>query len=196
MVLIGRFTESQAARQWDALQRLAGRFLDVLTGLPTLRLFGRAEAQVERVRVVTDRYRQATMRTLRIAFLSALVLELLAALSVALIAVSLGIRLTHGSISLQTGLLVLLLAPECLLPIRRVGAAFHAATAGTDAGMASAAELGALAAARGPAAETLFLQLMERHHRGGVETVGLPPSPHVLAWWGGVGGWGQQRLKG
>lgn len=133
MVLIGRATENQAATQWDALQRLAGRFLDVITGLPTLRLFGRAEAQVERVRVVTDRYRTATMRTLRTAFLSALVLEVLAALSVALIAVSLGIRLTQGTLSLQTGLLVLLLAPECLLPIRRVGAAFHAAAAGTDA---------------------------------------------------------------
>ena len=133
MVLIGRATEHNAAQQWDALQRLAGRFLDVITGLPTLRLFGRAEAQVERVRMVTDRYRTATMRTLRIAFLSALVLELLAALSVALIAVSLGIRLTQGSMTLQTALLVLLLAPECLLPIRRVGAAFHAAAAGTDA---------------------------------------------------------------
>ncbi len=133
MVLIGRATEHRAATQWDALQRLAGRFLDVVTGLPTLRLFGRAEAQVERVRVVTDRYRTATMRTLRIAFLSALVLELLAALSVALIAVSLGIRLTQGSMELQTALLVLLLAPECLLPIRKVGAAFHAAAAGTDA---------------------------------------------------------------
>ncbi|HWJ64635.1 MAG TPA: ABC transporter transmembrane domain-containing protein, partial [Acidimicrobiales bacterium] len=106
MVMIGRATEHHAATQWDALQRLAGRFLDVITGLPTLRLFGRAEAQVERVRVVTDRYRTATMRTLRIAFLSALVLEVLAALSVALIAVSLGIRLTQGSLSLQTALLV------------------------------------------------------------------------------------------
>lgn len=133
MVLIGRATEAQQAKQWDSLQRLAGRFLDVITGLPTLRLFGRAEAQVERVRVVTDRYRQATVRTLRVAFLSALVLELLATLTVALVAVTLGLRLTHGSISLQTALIVLLLAPECLLPIRRVGAAFHASTAGTDA---------------------------------------------------------------
>lgn len=133
MVIIGRATEQRAAKQWDALQRLAGRFLDVITGLPTLRLFGRAEAQVERVRLVTERYRAATMRTLRVAFLSALVLELLAALSVALVAVSLGIRLTNGSVTLQSALLVLLLAPECLLPIRRVGASFHAAAAGTDA---------------------------------------------------------------
>jgi ATP-binding cassette subfamily C protein CydCD len=133
MVLIGLATESQAAHQWAALDRLSGRFLDTLTGLPTLRLFGLAERQAERVREVTDRYRQATMRTLRVAFLSALVLELLATLSVALVAVSLGVRLTHGSIDLRTALVVLLLAPECLLPIRRVSAAFHAATAGLDA---------------------------------------------------------------
>ena len=87
MVLIGRATENQAAKQWDSLQRLAGRFLDVITGLPTLRLFGRADAQVSRVREVTERYRQATMRTLRVAFLSAMVLELLATLTVALVAV-------------------------------------------------------------------------------------------------------------
>lgn len=133
MVLIGLATESHAARQWAALDRLSGRFLDTLTGLPTLRLFGLAERQAERVREVTDRYRQATMRTLRVAFLSALVLELLATLSVALVAVSLGVRLTDGSIDLRTALVVLLLAPECLLPIRRVSAAFHAATAGLDA---------------------------------------------------------------
>lgn len=77
MILIGLATESQAAKPWEALTRLAARFLDVLTGLPTLRLFGRADAQVSRVREFTDRYRQATMKTLRVAFLSALVLELL-----------------------------------------------------------------------------------------------------------------------
>lgn len=133
MILIGLATESRAAKQWEALSRLAARFLDVLTGLPTLRLFGRADAQVSRVREVTDRYRQATMKTLRVAFLSALVLELLATLSVALVAVSLGGRLAHGDVGLSTALLVLLLTPECLLPIRRVSAAFHAATSGVDA---------------------------------------------------------------
>lgn len=133
MILIGKATEHQAAKQWEALARLAQRFLDVITGLPTLRLFGRADAQVERVREVTDRYRTATMRTLRVAFLSALVLELLATLSVALVAVALGTRLAHGDLTLRTALVVLLLAPECLLPIRRVSAAFHAATSGVDA---------------------------------------------------------------
>ena len=133
MVLIGKASEDRAASQWDALQRLSARFLDTLAGLPTLRLFGRAEAQVSRVREVTNRYREATLGTLRVAFLSALVLELLATLSVALVAVSLGIRLTEGHLDLQTALVVLLLAPECLVPIRRVGAAFHAAVAGVDA---------------------------------------------------------------
>jgi len=133
MVLIGRLTEARSARQWTALQRLADRFLDLLEGLPTLRLFGRAETQVERIRQVTDHYRRATMGTLRIAFLSALVLELLTTLSVALVAVSLGLRLTRGDIDLATALVVLLLAPECFLPLRRVSASFHAATAGLDA---------------------------------------------------------------
>ena len=141
MILIGRLTEARSARQWTALQRLADRFLDLLEGLPTLRLFGRADTQVERIRLVTDRYRQATMGTLRIAFLSALVLELLTTLSVALVAVSLGLRLTLGAIDLPTALIVLLLAPECFLPLRRVSASFHAATAGLDAAVAVEAAL-------------------------------------------------------
>jgi ATP-binding cassette subfamily C protein CydCD len=141
MILIGRFTQTQAAAQWATLQRLADRFLDTITGLPTLRLFGRAETQVARIRAVTERYRKATMRTLQVAFLSALVLELLATLSVALVAVSLGVRLTEGGVDLRAALVVLLLVPECFLPIRRVSAAFHAATAGVDAAAAVDAAL-------------------------------------------------------
>ena len=133
MVLIGKATAVQAAGRWEALRRLGDRFLDTLAGMPTLRLFGRAEGQSERIRAVTEQYRRTTMRTLRVAFLSALVLELLATLSVALVAVSLGVRLTEGGIDLGTALLVLVLAPECLLPLRRVGAAYHAAASGTDA---------------------------------------------------------------
>ncbi len=139
MVLIGWAAEASSARRWDALQRLSARFLDTLTGMATLRLFGRAQAQVERVREVTDRYRAATVRTLRVAFLSALVLELLATLSVAIVAVSLGARLAHGSVGLSEALVVLLLAPEVLLPLRRVGAAFHASTSGVDAAVELAA---------------------------------------------------------
>ncbi|MEI2652709.1 MAG: ATP-binding cassette domain-containing protein [Microthrixaceae bacterium] len=133
MILIGRLTEERSQRQWATLQRLGSHFHDVLVGLETLRLFGRAEAQIDRVRQVTDDYRRAVMGTLRVAFLSTLVLELLATLSVALVAVTAGVRLADGTISLTTALVVLLLAPECSLPLRRVGAAFHAATAGADA---------------------------------------------------------------
>ena len=133
MVLIGKLAEERTDRQWATLQRLAGHFHDVLVGLPTLRLFGREQAQVQRVRAVAEQYRQAVMRTLKVAFLSAAMMELLAMLSVALVAVTIGYRLTIGAVTLQTALVVLLLAPECSLPIRRVGAAFHAAQAGTDA---------------------------------------------------------------
>lgn len=133
MVLIGKVTEDRTARQWSVLQRLAGHFHDVLIGLETLRLFGRADAQVGRVRAIADQYRVAVMGTLRVAFLSALVLELLATISVALVAVSIGIRLTDGSVVLSTALVVLLLAPECSLPLRRVGAAYHAGVTGVDA---------------------------------------------------------------
>lgn len=133
MVLIGKLAEDRADRQWATLQRLAAHFHDVLVGLPTLRLFGRVGPQVQRVREVAEQYRVAVMRTLRVAFLSAAAMELLAMLSVALVAVTIGYRLSVGTVSLQAALVVLLLAPECSLPIRRAGSAFHAAQAGTDA---------------------------------------------------------------
>jgi ATP-binding cassette, subfamily C, bacterial CydCD len=133
MVLIGKMTADRTSRQWAGLQRLAGHFHGVLVGLPTLRLFGRADAQVGRVRDVAEQYRSAVMRTLRVAFLSALALELLATLSVALVAVSIGVRLAAGGVGLGTALVVLLLAPECSLPLRRVGAAYHASATGQDA---------------------------------------------------------------
>lgn len=133
MVLIGRMTERRTARQWAVLQRLGGHFLDVIEGMPTLRLFGRAEAQRDSVHEVSEQYRTTTLGALRIAFLSALALELIATLSVALIAVEIGLRLAGGSLDLYTALVVLLLAPECYLPLRRVGASFHAAQSGLDA---------------------------------------------------------------
>jgi thiol reductant ABC exporter CydD subunit len=133
MVLIGRMTERRTARQWAVLQRLGAHFLDVLEGMPTLRLFGRAEAQRDSVHDVSEQYRATTLGALRIAFLSALALELIATLSVALIAVEIGLRLAGGSLDLATALVVLLLTPECYLPLRRVGASFHAAQAGLDA---------------------------------------------------------------
>jgi len=134
MVLIGRMTERRTQRQWAVLQRLGGHFLDVIEGLPTLRLFGRAKAQRDAVHDVSEQYRASTMTALRIAFLSAFALELIATLSVALIAVEIGLRLASGGLVLTTALIVLLLAPECYLPLRRVGASFHAAQSGLDAG--------------------------------------------------------------
>ncbi|HSP36921.1 MAG TPA: thiol reductant ABC exporter subunit CydD [Frankiaceae bacterium] len=132
MVLIGYSAQAKMQSQWVLLGRLSGHFLDIVEGLPTLRVFGRAKAQVEAVRRVTDRYRRETLATLRIAFLSALVLELLATLSVALVAVSIGLRLVQGHLDLATALLVLLLAPEIYLPLRAVGMAFHASADGLE----------------------------------------------------------------
>lgn len=130
--LVGIHTREQTARQWRRLSQLGGHFLDVVTGMATLRVFGRAEAQVEIVRRMADSHRIATMRTLRVAFLSALVLELVATLSVALVAVPVGLRLLVGEpgMQLHTALLVLLLAPEAYLPLRAAGAKFHAGAEG------------------------------------------------------------------
>lgn len=132
-VLVGWQTRAATQRQWRRLSSLGGHFLDMVAGLPTLRLYGRAQAQVAVVRRMADAHRVATMRTLRIAFLSALVLELVTTLSVALVAVPVGLRLLDGSISLRTALLVLLLAPEAYLPLRSAGAQFHASEEGLTA---------------------------------------------------------------
>ncbi|WP_284577468.1 thiol reductant ABC exporter subunit CydD [Streptomyces sp. 2P-4] len=133
MVLIGLATQSRMNRQWQLLSRLSGHFLDVVAGLPTLKVFGRAKAQAESIRRITGDYRRATLRTLRIAFLSSFALELLATLSVALVAVTIGMRLVHGELDLYTGLVVLILAPEAYLPLRQVGAQYHAAAEGLAA---------------------------------------------------------------
>lgn len=133
MILVGLYTRKQVDRQWRTLGILAGHFLDVVAGLPTLKVFGRAKAQANTLREIGDRYRRTTMGVLRVSFLSALVLELLATLSVAIVAVAIGIRLVNGTIDLYTGLLVLILAPEAYLPLRMVGAQFHAAADGVAA---------------------------------------------------------------
>ncbi|MEU2712719.1 thiol reductant ABC exporter subunit CydD [Streptomyces sp. NPDC007205] len=133
MMLIGWATQSRTDRQWRLLSRLSGHFLDVVAGLPTLKVFGRAKAQAESIRRITGEYRQATLRTLRIAFLSSLALELLATLSVALVAVTIGMRLVHGDMDLYIGLVILVLAPEAYLPLRQVGAQYHAAAEGLAA---------------------------------------------------------------
>jgi ATP-binding cassette, subfamily C, bacterial CydD len=132
-VLVGLHTKARTQRQWTLLARLSGHFLDVVDGLPTLKVFGRAKAQAEVIRKVTDEHRTATMAALRIAFLSALVLELAAALATALVAVEVGLRLLAGHVGYETALLVLLLTPEAYLPLRNVGAQFHASVEGTTA---------------------------------------------------------------
>ncbi|HEY6737401.1 MAG TPA: ABC transporter transmembrane domain-containing protein, partial [Actinopolymorphaceae bacterium] len=132
-ILVGITTRRKTDRQWRTLSVLSGHFLDVVAGLPTLQIFGRAKAQAATIRQVTDRYRRATMATLRVAFLSALVLELLSTISVALVAVSVGLRLLEGGLDLRAALLVLILAPEAYLPLRQVGAQYHASVEGLAA---------------------------------------------------------------
>jgi ATP-binding cassette subfamily C protein CydD len=123
--LVGMHTARRTARQWRLLARLGGHFLDVLAGLPTLRAFGREGHQARVVGEMADAHRRATMRTLRVAFLSSFVLETVATLSVALVAVPVGLRLLGGETDLRTALIVLFLAPEAYLPLRAAGAAFH-----------------------------------------------------------------------
>jgi len=152
MALIGRMSAAYRDRRWAALGRLAHRFADVVAGLPTLRAFGRADAQVATLRRATDAYRTSTLATLRVAFLSAMVLELLSTISVALVALGVGLRLVAGDMTLEVGLFALILAPEAYLPLRRLGAEFHAAEEGVAAARdafalldASALRSGALA---------------------------------------------------
>jgi ABC-type transport system involved in cytochrome bd biosynthesis fused ATPase/permease subunit len=192
--LIGMATARHADRRWRSLATLAHHFLDVVTGLPTLKVFGRARAQLSpggvpdaaprssprleegdppeppvrarwkgedagraasapgtlsSVGRVTEEYRRATMATLRLAFLSALALELIATTSVALVAVEIGLRLASGHLDLRTGLLALILAPEAYLPLRNAGAQFHA----TADGLAAATEVFAILEAPAPARE-------------------------------------------
>lgn len=133
MALIGLATGAVQQRQWDSLATLSRGFLEVIGGLSTLMVFGRAERQVTRIRAVTDEYRSRTMKVLRITFLSGFTLEFAASLSVALVAVSIGLRLVSGDLTLAPGLFVLVLAPEVFLPLRNVGAAFHSSAEGVTA---------------------------------------------------------------
>ncbi len=133
MALVGWYTDRQTKAKWESLSRLAGHFADVIAGLPTLKVFGRAKAQAASVRRVTEDYRKTSMVTLRVAFLSSMVLELLASLSVALVAVAIGLRLVYGDLTLQVGLAALILAPEAYLPLRQLGTQFHAAADGVAA---------------------------------------------------------------
>ncbi len=133
MALVGWTTEARTAKRWRTQQRLARHFADLVAGLPTLQVFGRAKAQAIGLRKTEDAHRSETMGTLRISFLSALVLEVLATLSVAVIAVTVGFRVVHHDIDLATALFVLILAPEAFLPVRQVGVHYHDAADGMAA---------------------------------------------------------------
>jgi len=128
--LIGRFTAAATSKKWQTLVAMSGYFLDLLNGMATLKVYNRAHLQEKKIKEVGDKYRHETMGVLKISFLSSLALELIATLSVALIAVSIGLRLVSGSLSLQTGLIVLILAPDVYWPIRQVAAFFHSAADG------------------------------------------------------------------
>jgi thiol reductant ABC exporter CydD subunit len=130
MWLVGRYTERRTERRREALRLLAAHFLDVVRGLPTLRAFNRGAVQAERIEEVSDEYRRATMGTLRVAFLSGTVLELAATLGIALVAVTVGVRLAEGGLALEAGLTVLVLAPELYLPLRNLATQYHASADG------------------------------------------------------------------
>jgi ATP-binding cassette, subfamily C, bacterial CydCD len=133
MALVGATTRERMDRQLQTLERLAGHFLDVVAGLPTLKVFGRARVQAQRIAEITDRYREAALATLQVTFLSSLILELVATIAVALVAVAIGLRLMGGHLGLRTALFALILAPEAYLPLRRLGANYHASAEGLAA---------------------------------------------------------------
>ncbi|MBD0021627.1 ATP-binding cassette domain-containing protein [Gordonia pseudamarae] len=125
MILVGLMTRDRTERKLATMSRLTAQTLDLIAGLPTLRALGRARAQAGRVAELGAAHRRSTMSALRVAFLSGAILELLATLCVALVAVGIGVRLVHGDMSLYAGVLALVLAPEAYLPLRQVGSKFH-----------------------------------------------------------------------
>jgi thiol reductant ABC exporter CydD subunit len=133
MALVGASTRERMDGQFRTLERLGGHFLDVVSGLPTLKVFGRAKAQAASIREISECYRMAALGTLRVTFLSSLILELVATVSVALVAVAIGLRLMNGALGLRTALFALVLAPEAYLPLRQLGANYHASAEGMAA---------------------------------------------------------------
>ncbi|MFF1880483.1 thiol reductant ABC exporter subunit CydD [Pseudarthrobacter sp. NPDC058196] len=154
MVLIGRYTEDSVRQAQASLARLSAHMLELAKGLPVLVGLGRATAQRKALEEISEEYRSRTMGTLRTAFLSALALELIATISVAVVAVFIGVRLVHGDMPLEAGLLALLLAPDCYLPLRELGTAHHASDDGRVALAEAAAVTGAPEAVPLPAAKT------------------------------------------
>lgn len=127
MMLIGKMASYMSSRQWKSLQRMGGHFLDVVKGLTTLKLFQREVSQEKMIERVSEDFRETTMSVLKVSFLSALVLELVATISTAMLAVTLGVRLLYGKIGFENAFFILLLAPEYYQPLRQLGAKFHAA---------------------------------------------------------------------
>ena len=180
MILIGRLAERSTRKRWRRLSRLSARFLDLVGGLQTLRAHGRAEAQADSIAAAGESYRLETMKTLRIGFLSALVLELLAMIGVAIVAATVGIQLANGDLGLTAGLTVLILAPEVYMPLRRLGAQFHASADGMAAAErifevldqpASVTVPAAPVAAPDPALEPLRLRGVRFSHAGREEVL-------------------------
>lgn len=133
MFLIGKQAEQANRRQWQTLANLSAYFLDLLEGLMLLKIFNQSERQQQEVAAMSEAFRHSTMKVLRVAFLSAFVLELTATLSIAIIAVSVGLRLLAGQVAFEQALFLLLLAPEFYQPLRQLGSAFHQAIAGSIA---------------------------------------------------------------
>ncbi|WP_345323761.1 ABC transporter transmembrane domain-containing protein [Candidatus Villigracilis proximus] len=133
MIMIGKGAEAVTKRQYETLRLLSAHFLDSLQGLTTLKLFGQSKAQTQTIAQVSEKFRDTTMSVLRITFISALALELLATLSTAVIAVEIGFRLLYGKMDFQPALFLLVLAPEFYMPLRALGARFHAGMNGTTA---------------------------------------------------------------
>ncbi|MFN8413072.1 MAG: thiol reductant ABC exporter subunit CydD [Anaerolineales bacterium] len=133
MIIIGKGAEAVTKRQYDTLQLLSAHFLDSLQGLTTLKLFGQSKSQTRNIAQVSEKFRDTTLGVLRITFLSALALELLATLSTAIIAIEIGFRLLYAKMDFQPALFLLVLAPEFYMPLRALGARFHAGMSGTTA---------------------------------------------------------------
>lgn len=207
MVLIGRGSESINRRQWSRLSRMAGHLLDLVQGLPDLKICGAAKREAAAVARISEEYRHSTMAVLRIAFLSALALEFFTTVGTAVVAVLVGFRLLHGNLSLLDGLFVLLLAPEFYLPLRVLGLSYHARMQGVAAAeriaplLASlppeSAVVGSLPVPSGPLSVS-FEQVTFRHAggRGGVHDIDLELPGGTITALVGESGAGKSTLAG